>query len=85
MIMSQPSNFQLSSASFRVHRTFNRIGIVLGAIPGALGVLILVNGINQWWPATESQSNGWPLIAGAAVIYALCRGIGWIVAGAMKT
>lgn len=75
--------------SVRVHRVFNRLGIVLAgaalivaAVLGAAGVYSYATG-NQTGAQFGLGSMVWLGIIAIAV-YAFSRAIGWIIAGAMK-
>lgn len=79
----------VASPSLRVHRVFHRLGAVFGGLCllvtlGSIGFAIfyLLQGNRDSAISAVSLATIWFLVG--AVIYILCRSIGWIIAGAMK-
>lgn len=62
----------------RIHRGFNRFGILLGSIVFLIGLSIAYAVSAEWSKATDVFVIS---CLGATVLYALSRAIGWVLAG----
>lgn len=66
--------------SEKIHRGFHRLGAVIGVPIALFGAFITLS------PGSNiAPDNRWPVLIGCliagAVLYALCRALGWIIAG----
>lgn len=76
-VRNPPSKMTLSR-SHRIHRGFHRVGVVLALIVMAfIGVIVFAEGIKI--QVLHIQLG--VIAGGAALVYALSRAIGWIIAG----
>jgi hypothetical protein len=82
-------NQTVASPSLRVHRVFNRLGLVLGGLCLMPCVLLLALSVVGIFSGNGTGAAGaaftaslW--FAGALFAYGISRSIGWVIAGAMK-